>query len=243
MTFKDHFSDASAAYLAHRPTYPVEIFEALHRRAPGVVWDCACGNGQASVALGGLYQKVFATDASAEQIAHAVAHPRVAYSVGTAEDSGLEAASVDAVVVAQAAHWFDMGRFQREVRRVARSGATVVLLGYRLFESLPEVDRMILELYRGPLAEHWPPERRHVESAYETLEFDFEPVSLGTFEMVAEWTVDQVLAYLGTWSGAKLMKRATGRDIVKELQEPLSRAWGDSMRRVRWPLIVKAGRL
>lgn len=52
------------------------------------VWDCACGNGQASVDLAGYFRTVYGTDLSAEQIAHAEAHPRVNYRVGLAEDSG-----------------------------------------------------------------------------------------------------------------------------------------------------------
>lgn len=243
MSFQDHFSDASAAYRAHRPTYPDSLFLEIHRRAPGVVWDCACGSGQASVALAQVYDRVLATDASAEQLAHAISHRGVTYSLGTAEKSGLPVASVDAVLVAQAAHWFDMAAFGREVRRVASPGAVVALVAYQLCESLPEVDALILDLYRGPLFEHWPPERRHVDSGYETLEFDFEPEPLPAFEMVSLWTAPQMLGYLGTWSGAKRLKKATGRDIVEELRGPVSEAWGEAPRPVRWPLIVKAGRV
>ena len=53
MSFKDHFSKLAADYAAFRPTYPPALFEYLaqvceQRRR---VWDCACGTGQASVAL------------------------------------------------------------------------------------------------------------------------------------------------------------------------------------------------
>ncbi len=57
------------------------------------------------------------TDASAAQIAHAAAHPRVTYRVVPAEASGLPDASVDLVTVAEALHWFDLGAFYREVQR------------------------------------------------------------------------------------------------------------------------------
>jgi len=44
-----------------------------------LAWDCATGNGQAAVALAGHFDKVIATDASAEKVAHAERHPRFEY--------------------------------------------------------------------------------------------------------------------------------------------------------------------
>jgi ubiquinone/menaquinone biosynthesis C-methylase UbiE len=65
---------------------------------------------------------VIATDASAKQIGSAEAHPGVEYRCARAEDCGLADGSVDLVVAAQAAHWFDRPAFYGEARRVARPG-------------------------------------------------------------------------------------------------------------------------
>src|SRR6476659_3573297 len=82
-TFHDHFSDASAAYAAARPTYPDALYRFIASVAPSKAraWDCATGNGQAARGLAQYFQAVDATDASAEQIAAASAHARVRYSV------------------------------------------------------------------------------------------------------------------------------------------------------------------
>jgi ubiquinone/menaquinone biosynthesis C-methylase UbiE len=45
--------------------------------------------------------------------------------VALAEASGLADRSVDLVSVAQALHWFDLGRFFAEVQRVARPNAVI----------------------------------------------------------------------------------------------------------------------
>lgn len=51
---------------------------------------------------------------------------RVEYRVGVAESmDDVSDASVDVVVAATAAHWFDYDKMWKEVQRVTRTGATV----------------------------------------------------------------------------------------------------------------------
>jgi methylase of polypeptide subunit release factors len=74
VSFVDHFSEKSAGYARSRPTYPDELFAFLARHAPARdrAWDCATGNGQAAMGLARHFRQVEATDASAEQISHAI---------------------------------------------------------------------------------------------------------------------------------------------------------------------------
>src|SRR5262249_21619963 len=119
-TFKDHFSTGSKDYAAHRPGYPRAGAEALAPRAPRprCAWDARSGSGALSTVLGEVFERVEATDASAAQIAAAVPHPHVHYAVSPAEEVDLPDRSVDCAVAAQAAHWFDLQAYYREVRRV-----------------------------------------------------------------------------------------------------------------------------
>ena len=122
MTFKDYFSGHAAEYATYRPRYPAALFvwlaQQCEQRDRG--WDCATGNGQAAIALADHFQQVMATDASAEQLQQAPAHPQVTYRVALAATSGLDAHSLDLVTVAQAVHWFDLETFYREVKRVLK---------------------------------------------------------------------------------------------------------------------------
>src|SRR5215470_15770711 len=130
--FKDHFSASAAGYATFRPKYPAELFDfvaALPERRR-VAWDCATGNGQAALPLAERFDRVVATDASAEQIAHATPHPRVSYGVGLADESGLDGESVDLVTVAQALHWLALDRFFAEVRRVVVEGGVLAVWCY-----------------------------------------------------------------------------------------------------------------
>src|SRR5215216_7537114 len=106
--FEDHFSKQSQTYAQYRPQYPEEIYAYLASLAPGrsLAWDCGTGNGQAAIGLAKYFDKVYATDASAEQISLAYTHNKVDYRVEPAEHVSLDASSTDLVTVAIAIHWF-----------------------------------------------------------------------------------------------------------------------------------------
>src|SRR5687768_13286295 len=133
--FKDHFSDVAEKYAEFRPVYPRGLFQWIAGVAPRRkrVWDCATGNGQAAVALGEFFEEVVATDASAEQVANAARQERIQYGVASAENSGLASISVDAITVAQAAHWFDLPKFYAEAKRVLRPDGALILWCYGTF--------------------------------------------------------------------------------------------------------------
>src|SRR5678815_1698284 len=80
-TFHDHFSAFANRYADFRPRYPAAIFDFLATIVPrtSLVWDCACGNGQATGDLAEGFDRVIATDASKEQIKSAARHPKVEY--------------------------------------------------------------------------------------------------------------------------------------------------------------------
>ena len=64
MKFPDHFSGVASDYAAFRPKYPVELFKWLASVCPrhDVVWDCACGSGQASGSLASHFGRVVGTE-------------------------------------------------------------------------------------------------------------------------------------------------------------------------------------
>ncbi|WP_324748967.1 class I SAM-dependent methyltransferase [Sphingomonas sp. LY54] len=247
VAFKDHFSSHSADYAAHRPAYPDALADYLAGLAPDrrLALDCGCGSGQLSRLLGDRFERVVATDASAAQIAKAGPHPHVEYRVAPAEESGLAAGSVALVTAAQAAHWFDLDAYYAEVRRVGRSGAVAALISYGMAHIAPEIDRVVGRLHDETLAPFWPPERRHVEDGYRSLDFPFDEINAPRFAIELEWRLAGMLAYLDTWSAVRRMEQATGRGRFEAFAAELNAAWGDPavIRRVTWPLALRVGRL
>ncbi len=245
MPFKDRFSGHAGEYARFRPRYPRELFEYLAGVSPERkwAWDCATGNGQAAVALAEFFEHVIATDASEKQIAHGQPHERVTYRLTSAERSGLDAASVDLVTVAQALHWFDRDAFFAEAKRVLKPRGVLAVSTYNLFEVSPEIDRLIETFYNDTVGPYWDFERRLVETGYRTIAFPFQELSPPDFRMEAEWSLDDVIGYLRTWSATKNFIAARGFDPVVDLSEDLRAAWGESKtKEVVWPLSVRVGR-
>ncbi len=245
--FQDHFSGHATAYAHYRPHYPEALFRALRTAAPegNVAWDVGCGNGQASIALASHFSRVFATDASPQQIDRAALHSRVRYSVASAEASGLADHSVDAILVAQALHWFDFERFYAEVRRVARPDAVIAAVVYELATITPAIDRQVLRFYRGGIGPFWPPDRAHIETGYRNIPWPFSGVELPPLTMAVEWSLADLMGYLGTWSAVVRYRQATGQDPLPEFERDLTVEWGDPQKKrtVSWPLVTLAGRV
>lgn len=246
MSFKDHFSDHASEYATARPGYPPALFTylaALPARR-GLAWDCGTGNGQAAGQLAEHFVRVIATDASAEQLAHAPPHPRVEYRRAPAEASGLEAGSVDLVTAAQALHWFDFERFYAEVRRVLAAGGALAVWTYKLLSVTPEVDRILVPFATGTVGPCWPPERRYVDEEYRTLPFPFAEEPAPRFTQVERWDLGRLLGYVATWSAVKRYAKRHGEDPLPALARGLAEAWGnpDQVREVALPIYLRVGR-
>jgi SAM-dependent methyltransferase len=246
--FADHFSRVSKEYAEFRPQYPAVLFDwiAAQCRMRERAWDCACGSGQATLALAERFAQVIATDASADQVTAAPAHPRVTYGVAPAEASGIASESVDLIAVAQALHWFDLGRFYGEARRVARAGAVLAAWTYDIMRIEDEaIDALVQRFYGETLAPYWPAERRHVESGYRMLDFPGPEIAAPSFEMRAQWPLSRILGMLGSWSAVGRYAQVHGANPVTELTPALSELWGEPARQrtIRWPLTLRAARL
>ena len=245
--FLDYFSGSAGAYARFRPQYPRVLLARLAELAPGTgcCWDVATGSGQAALALAGHFDRVVATDASPQQIACGVHHPRVEYRVEEAEHSSLEDGSVDLITVASALHWFSLAPFYDEVRRVARPGAVLAAWSYGAsIELTPELDAIIEHHTEVVLGPHWTAAFRHVRSSYRDLAFPFEPIELPSAAITLQWTLDHVVGAIGTWSASAIFRAATGRDPAVELRERLAGAWGpDPTRTVQIPLFFRVGRV
>jgi SAM-dependent methyltransferase len=196
------------------------------------------------VALADVFERVIATDASEKQIGNAEAHQLVEYRLAPAEASGIESKTVDLITVAQALHWFDLERFDAEVRRVLKPRGVIAAWAYKLARIETAIDRVVNHYYSEVVGAYWPAERALVE-AFEELPFSFPEIAAPSFAMVAEWDVEHLIGYLQTWSATQRFMAANRRDPLKDVEEDLRTAWGgaEKLRRVVWPLIVRVGRV
>jgi len=245
-SFKDHFSRQSADYSRYRPGYPPELLEWIASRAPArtLAVDCATGNGQAAVALAAHFDAVLAVDGSRAQLERAQPHPRVSYQCAMAEQLPVPDQSVALVAAAQAVHWFDFGRFYAECRRVLQPGGVIAVWTYERFRANALVDAALHRFYCDVIGPYWPPERRYVDEAYTTLPFPWAEERAPAFTLVTDWSLEQVMGYLATWSSVQRHRDANpGEDPLPALAAELATAWpADGTVRLNWPVHLRLGR-
>lgn len=242
------FSPLAGDYARSRPGYPRALFEFLAslvgRRE--TAWDCATGNGQAALGLADDFDRVIATDVSAEQIAHAMKHPRIEYRVAGAESSGLDDDAVDLITVAAAIHWFDLDAFYAEARRVLRPGGVLSAWTYHVGHVEPPFDRVFHRFYYDVLRPYFGPRVALVDEHYRTLALPGEPLDPEEpFFVGAQWNLNQMKAFISSWSGARHYLEETGRDPFAVVADDLGALWGEpeTIHDLRWPLFVRASRL
>ena len=123
------FGPQAAAYERGRPSYPPEAIDWLLPGGARDVLDLGAGTGKLTTRLVERGLDVVAVDPIAEML-EVLQHslPDTPALLGTAEEIPLGDNSVDAVLVAQAWHWFDPQRAILEVARVLRPGGRLGLV-------------------------------------------------------------------------------------------------------------------
>lgn len=240
MAEQRHFDEGGTEYARRRPTYPPQLAAALADQCPQTLHalDVGCGTGQMSVLLAGHFERVTATDPSASQIANAGLRDNIRYACETAERIGLADSSVDLIVAAQAAHWFDLDAFYAVARRVARPGAILALISYGVPQIQGDVGAEFDRFYWQDIHAYWPADRRHVEEGYANLPFPFPRRHLAPLVIERLWNFDELAGYIGTWSAVTRAEKAGAGIVAEQALSRLGQVWGDPVirRPIAWPI-------
>ena len=120
----------------------------------------------------------------------------------------------------------------------------MALWTYARFSVDTAVDALIERFYSDVVGRYWPPERQLVEQHYRTLPFPLEELPAPAFRLDTDWSLAQLLSYLGTWSAVDRYRTAERRDPLPALAAELARHWpaGES-RRLGWPVHLRIGRV
>lgn len=244
---RNWFEQGGQAYARFRPTYPPQLAAFLASIAPDMklAVDVGCGNGQLTRLLAAHFDAVVGLDPSADQIANAAANPRITYQCAPAEQLPLADGSASLVAAAQAAHWFDLPRFYREVRRIAAPGCVLALISYGVLKLEPALDERFQRFYRDEIGPYWPPERKLVDTGYTTIDFPFQELTAPALEIKAHWQLPEFLGYLFTWSAVRKAQEAGCEKLLRDFASDLSSAWGDesTRRTIAWPINMRIGTL
>jgi SAM-dependent methyltransferase len=220
-SIEDHalsFGQAAQAYDAYRPRYPREavewVLEASQRRVRDVA-DVGAGTGALTSLLDSLGLDVTAFDADAQMLAQLrLSVPGVTTVVAPAEELALDDASIDAVTVAQAFHWFDPVKAAHEFARVLRPGGVVGLF-WNLRDDREPWWAALRPIIDGP---DW--ERADGEEALRELAQVFPNVERHEFPHVTPMTPDRIVQLTNTFSFVRL--RDDAQDLLDQVREVLA---------------------
>ena len=243
---KDNFSTQPDKYAKYRPTYPPDLFAFLNLNVQDKqnAWDCGTGNGQVAYELARVFDNVFATDISQSQIDHALQADNISYSVQPAEKTNFGNNLFDLIVVAQAIHWFDFGRFYTEVKRTAKNNALLCVVGYGKLKISRQIDNAIADFYYNVIGTYWDKERRYIDENYKTIPFPFDEIQTPDFVNEQYWALEHLIGYLNTWSAVKHFIKQNNYNPIGKLQKDIEQLWGNKqIRQVHFPLLLRIGRI
>jgi SAM-dependent methyltransferase len=137
------FGAVADAYELGRPSYPAEAAAWLVGSGRAQVLELGAGTGKLTEQVAALGHHVLATDPLEPMLRHLVRRlPGVPVVRAAAEHIPLRGRSVDAVVGAQAFHWFDLERALPEIARVLRPGGHLGLVWNLRDDRIPWVRRL-----------------------------------------------------------------------------------------------------
>ena len=177
-TFRGYSSSQAEEYARRRGGYPAQLINEilkLHAAtggAFGTLLDLGCGPGNATRDLAAHFDHAIGMDPSEEMVRAATAVGGQArlgpiiFRQGDAEEClGVPDQSVDLIVAATSAHWFDMERFWPTAARVLKPGGTVAFFTiWRIFvhptktphaEECPTDPARAGARHAGPVSETW----------------------------------------------------------------------------------------
>jgi ubiquinone/menaquinone biosynthesis C-methylase UbiE len=228
------FDPVAEDYDRGRAGWPEELLDGVEGES---VLDLAAGTGKLTQLLVARYPDVTAVEPLAGMRVILERHaPRAEVLAGSAERIPLDDASVDAVFVAEAFHWFDSDAAAREIARVLRSGGTLLVCFNEWRKSWePPIAEEARALLDDAAARLPPPGGVKVEAGEWKAGLERAP-----FAPLAERTIDHeqhadraavVSYYLSVSSFAQL-----SRDGREELRHRLTSALAD----VRYRLELRA---
>lgn len=209
------FGRGAQAYDRTRPDYPRESFRWALGEKPRTVLDLGAGTGiltRALLADGHQVSAVEPDDGMRELITASA--PAAAVHAGSAEKIPLADASVDAVLVSHAYHWFDPEPAHAEMARVIRPGGTLATLWNLRDEEVPwsaELSRILADedtgtdprtaaaiLLHGVLAalRGNDPDRLSGWLRNPTFGSRFGPIEIGFFEHSSPQTVESLVGLI-----------------------------------------------
>jgi len=218
------FGAQATAYAEHRPDYPEAAVRwalepALRGRQDASldVLDLAAGTGKLTTSLVALGHRVTAVEPDPGMRAELRAQvPEATALDGSAERIPLPDASVDAVLVGQAFHWFDQERALPEIARVLRPGGSLAGLWNTDDDRVDWIAELGRTVGKRVGFIDWSPSR--------TIDphLAFSPLDNADFPHHQRRTTDSLVATVATHSHVLVLEPAERAEVLGRVRELLA---------------------
>jgi SAM-dependent methyltransferase len=220
------FDAASDAYERARPSYPPDavawLVENLAIDASKIVCDLAAGTGKLTRLLAPTGASLIAVEPVEGMSRHLRAsQPDVPVVAATAEALPFDGATLDAVTVAQAFHWFDADRAFGELARVLRPGGRVGLIWNMRDRSVPWVDTLWGVMDRVEKKAPWRDHERWSDAALGER-VGFGPLGVAEFHHEQHLTHDDVIERFASVSHVAVLPPPEREVVLDEIREILA---------------------
>jgi SAM-dependent methyltransferase len=225
------FGAAAAAYAEHRPGYAEAAvrwaLEPVRGSEPLRVLDLAAGTGKLTATLVRLAAEITAVEPDPAMLAELRRElgsvSTVRALAGTAEDIPLPDASVDAVLVGQAMHWFDLDRAIPEIARVLTPGGVLAAL-WNVDDDRVGWVATLAQISKGQSNVTLLRWRDRVAGARQERlaaagSGRFEPPDVAEFENGQRRTADSLLASIATHSNLLVMEEPGRTRLLAEVRD------------------------
>jgi SAM-dependent methyltransferase len=209
LTHGHSFGAAARSYAQHRPDYaPAAVRWALERSPGNRVLDLAAGTGKLTSTLAEMGLDVVAVEPDEAMLAVLRGNiPAVRAISGRAEAIPLPDGSVDAVLVGQALHWFDMAAAGPQIARVLAPGGVLGALWNMDDDRVEWVAGLVEAAQRTGAATltQWRSGDDEAHTAELSLPGLFGPAEWAEFGHGQARTADSLVATIGTHSRLLVM--------------------------------------
>jgi SAM-dependent methyltransferase len=216
------FDAGADVYERARPSYPPAAVAWLAeqlRIGPGTtVVDLAAGTGKLTRLLaptGAMLLAVEPVDGMRAQLR--VAQPEIPVTAATAEALPFRDATLDAVTVAQAFHWFDAERAFTELARVLRPGGRVGMIWNARDRQVDWVDQLWSIMDRVEKRAPWRDHDRWSDAAL-GARADFGPLQEATFHHEQPISADGIVERFASVSHVAVLPDAERGAVLDEIR-------------------------
>ncbi|MFJ9844024.1 class I SAM-dependent methyltransferase [Kitasatospora sp. NPDC101155] len=223
------FGAAAAAYAEHRPDYAQDAVRWALAPAPGPrVLDLGAGTGKLTATLIAMGAEVIAVEPDPAMLTELRRSlPTVRGLSGSAESIPLPDASVDAVLVGNAMHWFDMVVAGPEIARVLAPGGVLAGLWNLMDDRVDWVAGLAKVSGSAAVGPRDTPASWRVQTAGAHLPKNGGPARFGSSEQIEfahgqHRTADSLVATLATRAGVLVLPERERDALLGRIREFLA---------------------